>query len=210
MHLEFIIVTNCPQRAWIHFHWQVGGTSFFDSELLIDYLYRLRLYNPRRHHCAGHVLQDATILLIDTLTILEVDIQNVAFELRGTAVTVDTLRNTDLNITVTIPPSDMSVTTTSTPTPVPRRESGPPASSAIRRETTTALPTTTTTTHMETNDEKDNTSAGMNEIRDILQKILDGRERDRKDEDERREFEEGKLFLVSLYFLVLILFFWQD
>ena len=63
---------------------------------------------------------------------------------------------------------------------------------------------------METNDEKDNTSAGMNEIRDILQKILDGRERDRKDEDERREFEEGKLFLVSLYFLVLILFFWQD
>ena len=59
---------------------------------------------------------------------------------------------------------------------------------------------------METNDKKDNTSV---EIHDILQKIQDGRKRERKREDECREFEDGKLFLVqkSSYFLVLIQFF---
>jgi hypothetical protein len=52
------------------------------------------------------VLQDAMILVIalDTLTILEVDLQiviGVAFELQGTTVAVGTLRNTDvLNITI--------------------------------------------------------------------------------------------------------------
>ena len=52
------------------------------------------------------VLQDAMIpvIALDTLTILEVDLQNVigdAFELHDTTVAVDTLRNTDaLNITI--------------------------------------------------------------------------------------------------------------
>ena len=52
------------------------------------------------------VLQDAMVpvIALDTLTILEVDLQNVigdAFELHDTTVAVDTLRNTDaLNITI--------------------------------------------------------------------------------------------------------------
>ena len=51
-------------------------------------------------------------------------------------------------------------------------------------------------------EEKD---ARMIELRDMVGKIYDDMERDRSNcEDERRESQEGKLLLVSLYFLVLI------
>ena len=52
---------------------------------------------------------------------------------------------------------------------------------------------------------REDKSAQMIELRDMVQKIHDDMERDRsRCEDERRETQEGKLFLVSLYFLVLI------
>lgn len=93
----------------------------------------------------------------------------------------------------------MSVFTGRTPTPVPRHESRPHVSSAIRREDPTDL---TLPTHRPLD-------AQMIELREVILKIHDDMERDRsKREDEHRESQEGKLFLVSLYFLVLN-FLWQ-
>jgi hypothetical protein len=52
---------------------------------------------------------------------------------------------------------------------------------------------------------RDDKNAQMIELRDMVQKIHDDMERDRgKCEDERRESQEGKLLLVSPYYLVLI------
>ena len=52
---------------------------------------------------------------------------------------------------------------------------------------------------------RDDKNAQMIELRDMVQKIHDDMERDRsKCEDERRESQEGRLLLVSLYSLVLI------
>ena len=52
--------------------------------------------------------------------------------------------------------------------------------------------------------------AQMIELRDMVLKIHNDMEHDRsKCEDQCCEYQDGKSFVISLYFLVLIHFFWQ-